>query len=143
MHRTTMGLVYLLTVVGCASMGGYKPTGAPYNDRHASRIPQDEQECRQLAQEASGGTAKEAAVGGAVGGLLGAATGAAVGAAVGRPGTGAAVGAAAGGGSEGRRGGEEGRSRGAAGDLKKKKKKEASVKRWREDDRMGVGRWTN
>jgi len=97
MHRTTMGLVYLLTVVGCASMGGYKPTVDPYNDRHASRIPQDEQECRQLAQEASGGTAKEAAVGGAVGGLLGAATGAAVGAAVGRPGTGAAVGAAAGG----------------------------------------------
>src|SRR5215813_12279270 len=81
MHRTTMGLVYLLTVVGCASMGGYKPTVDPYNDRHANRIPQDEQECRQLAQEASGGTAKEAAVGGAVG----------------RPGTGAAVGAAAGG----------------------------------------------
>src|SRR5262249_27305629 len=92
MHRTTMGLVYLLTVVGCASMGGYKPTVDPYNDRHASRIPQDEEECRQLAKQASGGTAKQTAMGGAVGGLLGAATGAAVGAAVGRPGTAAAGG---------------------------------------------------
>jgi len=91
-----MGLVYLLTLVGCASLGGYKPTVDPYNDRHASRIPQDEQECRELAKQASG-AAKETLVGGAVGGLLGAATGAAVGAAVGKAGTGAAVGAAAGG----------------------------------------------
>src|SRR5262249_32473757 len=97
MHRTTMGLVYLLTLVGCASMGGYKPTVDPHNDRHASRIPQDEQECRELAKQASGGAATEPRVGGAVGGLLGAATGAAVGAAVGKAGTGAAVGAAAGG----------------------------------------------
>src|SRR5262249_26697370 len=96
MHRTTMGLVYLLTLVGCASLGGYKPTVDPYNDRHASRIPQDGQERRALAREASGG-AREPLVGGAVGGLLGAATGAAVGAAVGKAGTGAAVGAAAGG----------------------------------------------
>src|SRR5881296_1664898 len=97
MARSAIQLVCLLTLVGCASMGGYRPTVDPYNDKHANRIPQDEEECRQLALKASGGTAKEAAVGGAVGGLLGAATGAAVGAAVGRPGTGAAVGAAAGG----------------------------------------------
>ena len=97
MGRSAIGLVYLLTLVGCATMGGYKPTVDPYNDEHANRIPQDEEECRQLALQASGGTAKEAAVGGAVGGLLGAATGAAVGAAAGSPGTGAAVGAAAGG----------------------------------------------
>ena len=97
MHRSRIRLVCLLTLVGCASMGNYRPTVDPHNDRHANRIPQDEAECRQLAQQAAGGTAKEAVVGGAVGGLLGAATGAALGAAVGKPGTGAAVGAAAGG----------------------------------------------
>jgi uncharacterized membrane protein len=78
-------------------MGGYRPTVDPYNDPKPERIARDEHECRQLAKEASGGTAKEAVVGGAVGGLLGAASGAAIGAAFGSPGTGAAAGAAAGG----------------------------------------------
>ena len=86
-----------LTLAACASMGGYRPTVDPYNDPKPERIAQDEHECEQLAKEASGGTAKEATVGGAVGGLLGAASGAAVGAAFGSAGTGAAVGAAAGG----------------------------------------------
>jgi len=69
----------------------------PYNDPHAARIPSDEAECRELALHASGGTAKQTAIGGAVGGLLGAAAGAAIGAASGAPGAGAAIGAASGG----------------------------------------------
>ena len=86
-----------LTVAGCATMGGYQPTVDPYNDPHAARIPSDEAECRELALHASGGTARQAAVGGAVGGLLGAAAGAAIGAASGAPGAGAAIGGATGG----------------------------------------------
>ena len=49
MARSAIQLVCLLTLVGCASMGGYRPTVDPYNDKHANRIPQDEEECRQLA----------------------------------------------------------------------------------------------
>ena len=86
-----------LTVAGCATMGGYQPTVDPYNDPHAGRIPHDEAECRELALQSSGGTAKESAIGAAVGGLLGAASGAAIGAAAGAPGAGAAIGAATGG----------------------------------------------
>jgi outer membrane lipoprotein SlyB len=86
-----------LTVAGCATMGGYQPTVDPYNDPYASRIPRDEAECRELALNASGGTAKQSAIGAAVGGLIGAASGAAIGAAAGNPGAGAAIGAATGG----------------------------------------------
>ena len=86
-----------LTVAGCATMGGYQPTVDPYNDPHAGRIPHDEAECRELALQSSGGTAKESALGAAVGGLIGAASGAAIGAAAGAPGAGAAIGAATGG----------------------------------------------
>src|SRR5262245_23802987 len=86
-----------LTVAGCATMGGYQPTVDPYDDPHAGRIAEDEAQCRDLALHASGGTAKESAIGAAVGGLLGAAGGAAVGAAAGNPGAGAAIGAATGG----------------------------------------------
>lgn len=50
-------------------------------------------ECTQLASQASGGTAKETAIG--VGGLAGAAGGAIVGAFLGNPGIGTAVGGAA------------------------------------------------
>src|SRR5438552_19154039 len=74
---------------GCGTMGGYQPTVDPYNDPDAARIPSDEAECRELALHASGGTARQAAVGGAVGGLLGAAAGAAIGAASGGLGGGA------------------------------------------------------
>ena len=86
-------LALALVVAGCATMGGYQPTVDPYDDPHAARIPSDEAECRELALHASGGTAKQTAIGGAVGGLLGAAIGAASGA----PGAGAAIGAASGG----------------------------------------------
>jgi len=89
-------LALALIVAGCATMGGYQPTVDPYNDPHAARIPSDEAECRELALHASGGTAKQTAIGGAVGGLLGAAAGAAIGAASGAPGAGAAIGAASG-----------------------------------------------
>lgn len=81
----------------CASQTGWTPTVDTYNDPNAARINQDMAECRQLAESASGGTAKEAAVGAGVGGLLGAAGGAVFGAFTGSPGTGAAIGAAAGG----------------------------------------------
>src|SRR5256886_16325905 len=83
-----------LPVAGCAAMGGDQPTVDPYNDPYAGRIPHDEAECRELALQSSGGTAKESAIGAAVGGLLGAASGAAIGAAAGAPGAGAALGAA-------------------------------------------------
>jgi len=86
-----------LTVAGCATMGGYQPTVDPFNDPHAGRIPHDEAECRELALQSSGGTAKESALGAAVGGLIGAASGAAIGAAAGAPGAGGAIGAATGG----------------------------------------------
>jgi len=51
-----------LTVAGCATMGGYQPTVDPYNDPYAGRIPHDEAECRELALQSSGGTAKESAL---------------------------------------------------------------------------------
>src|SRR2546426_3993032 len=97
MYTRTWMLALALVVAGCATMGGYQPTVDPYGDSHAARIPGDEAECRELALHASGGTAKQTAIGGAVGGLLGAAAGAAIGAAAGAPAAGAAIGAASGG----------------------------------------------
>lgn len=96
MMRLVLTVVVAVLVAGCASMGGYRPTVDPYNDPNAARLSQDEQECRQIAEQ-SAGTVREAAVGGIVGGLLGAAGGAAIGAAAGSAGKGAAIGAAAGG----------------------------------------------
>ncbi len=81
----------------CASQSGWSPTVDTYNDPRAQYISQDQADCRQLAQQASGGTAQNAVTGTVVGGLLGAAAGAAIGAAAGNAGTGAAIGAAAGG----------------------------------------------
>lgn len=86
-----------LIITGCASQTGWTPTLDAYNDPNAGRINQDMAECQQLANQASGGTAKETAIGAGVGGLIGAAGGAALGAALGSAGTGAAIGAAAGG----------------------------------------------
>ena len=97
MYTRACLLALALTVAGCATMGGYQPTVDPFNDPHAGRIPHDEAECRELALQSSGGTAKESAIGAAVGGLIGAASGAAIGAAAGAPGAGAAIGAATGG----------------------------------------------
>src|SRR6266550_9265850 len=97
MYTRKWMLAVAVIIAGCATMGGYQPTVDPYNDPDAARIPSDEAECRELALHASGGTGRQAAVGGAVGGLLGAAAGAAIGAASGAPGTGAAIGGATGG----------------------------------------------
>ncbi|MGD0959725.1 MAG: glycine zipper family protein [Methylomonas sp.] len=99
MNRTTLNSIILVSLLlpGCASQTGWTPTVDTYNDPNAARLNLDMSECQQLANSASGGTAKQTAIGAGVGGLLGAAGGAAVGAALGNPGTGAAIGAAAGG----------------------------------------------
>ncbi len=86
-----------ILLTACASQGGWAPTVDSYNDPNAYRINQDMAECKQLASQASGGTATETAVGAGTGALLGAAGGAVVGAFTGSPGMGAAIGAAAGG----------------------------------------------
>jgi hypothetical protein len=91
---TTLGCLLLSA---CASQTGWTPTVDTYNNHNTYRLNQDMQECQQLASHASGGTAKETAIGAGVGGLIGAAGGAALGAIFGNAGTGAAIGAAAGG----------------------------------------------
>lgn len=60
-------------------------------------LDRDLAECRELAQQASGGTGKETAKGVAAGAIVGAAVGAVLGAVGGDPGEGAATGAALGG----------------------------------------------
>ncbi len=99
MKKLTIGIVFIgsALISGCYSQGGWTPTVDTYNDPNAYRISQDMAECKDLASHASGGTAKETAIGAGVGGLIGAAGGAALGAIAGSPGTGAAIGAAAGG----------------------------------------------
>lgn len=82
----------------CYSYTDWTPTVDTYaNTANNSRLNQDMAECKQIALQASGGTATESAKGAAVGGLLGAASGAAIGAIAGNAGTGAAIGATAGG----------------------------------------------
>jgi len=90
-------LVSAMALTGCASQGDWHPTVDPYGDPNAANIERDTVECRQLAQSASGDTAKEAGKGALVGGAIGAVAGAVLGAAVGAPGKGAMIGAAAGG----------------------------------------------
>lgn len=99
MKKLTTSIVFAGAVLlsACASQTGWTPTVDSYNDPNAYRINQDMAECKQLASQASGGTAKETAIGAGVGGLVGAAGGAVVGAFTGNPGAGAAIGAAAGG----------------------------------------------
>jgi hypothetical protein len=99
MKKLTTSFVFAggLLLSACASQTGWTPTVDTYNDPNAYRISQDMAECKDLASHASGGTAKESAIGAGVGGLIGAAGGAAIGAITGSPGTGAAIGAAAGG----------------------------------------------
>jgi outer membrane lipoprotein SlyB len=93
----TVAIVSGVLLTGCATQTGWAPTVDSYNDKNAFRLNQDMQECQQLALQASGGTAKETAIGAGVGGLMGAAGGAALGAIAGNAGTGAAIGAVAGG----------------------------------------------
>lgn len=98
--KTVRGAVIVALAMGlggCAQYTGWTPTVDTYNDPNAQNISRDMQDCRYMAEHASGGGATQAATGTAVGGLVGAAAGAAIGAAVGSPGTGAAIGAAAGG----------------------------------------------
>lgn len=99
MKKFTIGVAAIggLLLSGCASQTGWTPTVDSYNDPNAFRISQDMAECKQLAEQASGGTVKETAIGAGVGGLMGAAGGAAIGAITGSAGTGAALGAAIGG----------------------------------------------
>jgi hypothetical protein len=94
---TSIVLIGSALISGCYSQGGWTPTVDAYNDPNAYRINQDMAECKDLASHASGGTAKETAIGAGVGGLIGAAGGAAIGAITGSPGTGAAIGATVGG----------------------------------------------
>ena len=99
MNKLTTSSIFISCILlsGCYSYGGYQPTVDAYNDPNAYRINQDMAECKQLASQASGGTAKETAIGAGTGALLGAAGGAIIGAFTGSPGTGAAIGAATGG----------------------------------------------
>jgi hypothetical protein len=99
MKKLTTPIVFIggALLSGCYSYGGWQPTVDSYNDPNAYRINQDIAECKQLASQASGGTAKETAIGAGTGALIGAAGGAIVGAFTGNPGAGAAIGAAAGG----------------------------------------------
>ena len=99
MKKLTTSIVFVgsALISGCYSYGGYQPTVDTYNDPNAYRINQDMAECKQLASEASGGAAKETAIGAGVGAALGAAAGAGIGALTGSAGKGAAIGAAAGG----------------------------------------------
>jgi len=93
----TTYFIACLFMLSCASQTGWSPTVDPYGDPNAYRLNQDLNECQQLAAQASGGTAKETAIGAGVGGLIGAASGAALGAISGDAGRGAAIGATIGG----------------------------------------------
>ena len=99
MKKLTTSIVFTgsMLLSGCYSYGGWQPTVDTYNDPNAYRMNQDMAECKQLASQASGGTAKETAIGAGTGALIGAAGGAIVGAFAGSPGAGAAIGATAGG----------------------------------------------
>ena len=94
---TSSVLIGSILLTACASQGGWTPTVDAYNDPNAFRINQDMAECKQLASQASGGTAAETAIGAGTGALAGAAGGALLGAITGSAGTGAALGAAVGG----------------------------------------------
>lgn len=82
---------------GCAGSTGWVPAVDSFGDSNPTRIEADKAECLRLGNEASGGSAYDAAKQGVVGGAVGAAIGAAIGAASGSAGTGAAIGAAVGG----------------------------------------------
>jgi len=90
-------VLVVLLLLGCVNQNTWTPTIDPYGDPNAARITQDEVECRQLAEQASGGSLRKTAEGVGIGGAIGAAAGAALGAIVGSPGAGAAMGATLGG----------------------------------------------
>lgn len=96
MRKILLPLLVIALMGGCATYSNWQPVVDTHNDPNAASIPQDQQECSQLAKQA-GSTGVESAKGVATGGLLGAAAGAAIGAVTGNPGAGAAIGAASGG----------------------------------------------
>lgn len=97
MKKIIVLVLSTLTVTGCASYGNWSPTVDSYGDRRAQYISQDQSQCKQLALQASGGTAKQTITGAGVGALLGAAAGSIAGAFIGNPAVGAGIGAASGG----------------------------------------------
>ncbi|MFA6317050.1 MAG: hypothetical protein WC943_06495 [Elusimicrobiota bacterium] len=94
--KTIVLLLSAWTLCGCATYGGWKPTVDPRGAK-AETLERDYDECRELALQASGGTAKKTAQGTAIGAVAGTAVGAMLGALGGDAGHGAAVGAALGG----------------------------------------------
>jgi outer membrane lipoprotein SlyB len=93
-----ISIASLCVATVCAAQQGWSPTVDTYGSSRAQYVNRDLAECRQLANQAAGGSAIGQGARGAVGGgLVGAAGGAAIGAALGNAGRGAAVGAAAGG----------------------------------------------
>src|SRR2546426_11340861 len=88
-----------LWISGCASYGGWSPTVDASRDMLKDTLDRDLAECKELASQASGGTATEAAKGTGAGAVGGAAAGAGVGAASGEAGPGAGLGSAPGGAS--------------------------------------------
>lgn len=79
---------------GCATAGNWAPTVDSKTSRDPASLSADMAECRELALQASGGTAGKSVEGALVGGAIGAAAGAAIGALSGSAGSGAATGAA-------------------------------------------------
>lgn len=96
MMKTTMLFLSAMTLAACATYGGWRPTVDPRGAK-ADTLERDYEECKDLALQASGGTAKKTAQGTAVGAVAGTAVGAMLGALGGDAGHGAAVGAALGG----------------------------------------------
>lgn len=95
--KTWSVLVAAIAFAGCVNQNTWSPTVDPYTDPNAARLGIDEAQCRQIAEQSSGGSLRQTGKGAILGGLLGAAAGAAIGAAAGDPGMGAAIGAATGG----------------------------------------------
>lgn len=90
-------LLQFLVGTACAAQSGWTPTVDTFGSERAQYLARDQVECRELANQAGGGTGNSALRGAVTGGAVGAAGGAAVGAIMGNAGRGAALGAAVGG----------------------------------------------
>lgn len=89
--------IAVLSLTACAQYGGYQPTVDTYGSKNSGYLDRDLAECRNLAEQASGGFATKSGIGLGIGAIGGAAAGAAIGAIAGDPAIGAAIGGAAGG----------------------------------------------
>ena len=56
MSKRWAGLVAILALAGCVNQNTWSPTVDPYTDKNAARLGTDEAQCRQIAQQSSGGT---------------------------------------------------------------------------------------